>query len=248
MGLLCGALLIPGARYRAMWLPLALGLVAGAVAVGTSLSVTPTPWLAVAVVGCALAAALITPPPLPRPSRRTLTLAAVAIGLAALGTVAFLHSEISLRFLSGAALFDRNPEWAAAVHQFNLAPWSGVGSDRILPFIGTTGVYAHFAHNEYLQVAADAGIIGLGLLGLSACSVAWGVRRVNVATSCAAAALVAFAVTGAFDYDWHVPALALIGGWVAGLAGPPGLRRSRRAGQKVQRAERAAQASSVPNP
>jgi hypothetical protein len=44
------------------------------------------------------------------------------------------------------------------------------------------------------------------------------VRREDVATSCAAAALVAFAVVGSLDFDWHLAALGLVGGWVAGLA------------------------------
>jgi hypothetical protein len=33
------------------------------------------------------------------------------------------------------------------------------------------------------------------------------------------AALLAFAVVGALDFDWHLASLGLVGGWVAGLAG-----------------------------
>jgi hypothetical protein len=80
------------------------------------------------------------------------------------------------------------------------------------------GTYAHFAHNEYLQVAADAGLIGLALLVLAGLSLVRAVRRVDLVTSCATAALVCWAVGGAFDFDWHLPFVGLLGGWVAGLA------------------------------
>ena len=68
---------------------------------------------------------------------------------------------------------------------------------------------------------ADGGIVGALLLVLAGVAVGRVVRREDVATSCAAAALVAFAVAGALDFDWHLAALGLLGGWVAGLASPP---------------------------
>ncbi len=73
---------------------------------------------------------------------------------------------------------------------------------------------------------ADGGLIGAALLVLSGVCVVRAVRRVDVATSCAAAALLAFAVVGALDFDWHLASLGLVGGWVAGLAGRPDVARS----------------------
>ncbi len=85
--------------------------------------------------------------------------------------------------------------------------------------LGTNGSFAHYAHNEYLQVAVDAGVIGLLLLVVVVVAVAKSVRRTDVATSCALGALITFAVCGAVDFDWHLPTIALMGGLVAGMAG-----------------------------
>ena len=95
-----------------------------------------------------------------------------------------------------------------------------MGPDTLLRFHAVDGTYAHFAHNEYLQVLADAGAVGLLLLLAAGGSVVAAVRRDDLLTSCATGALVAFAVAGALDFDWHLAALGMVGGWVAGLAGP----------------------------
>src|ERR1019366_4974181 len=83
------------------------------------------------------------------------------------------------------------------------------------------GTYAFFAHNEFLQIAAGAGIAGVLLVVLAVGTIASTARRFDTLSSCAAGAVVAFAVAGAFDFDWHLAALGLLGGWVAGLACPP---------------------------
>ena len=97
-------------------------------------------------------------------------------------------------------------------------PLVGVGPDRELVFRAADGTSAHFVHNEYLQVGADAGIIGAGLLGLVALSLVRALRRLDVLSSCAVGAVVCWAVAGAFDFDWHLPVIGLMGGWCAGLA------------------------------
>ena len=53
-------------------------------------------------------------------------------------------------------------------HQWATAPIVGVGPDRLLQFHASDGTFAHFVHNEFLQIAADGGIVGVVLLG--ACS------------------------------------------------------------------------------
>jgi hypothetical protein len=73
-------------------------------------------------------------------------------------------------------------------------------------------------HNEHLQVGADGRIIGLGLLGLVALSLAKALRRVDPLSACAIAAVVCWAVGGLFDFDWHLPVVGLVGGWCTGLA------------------------------
>jgi beta-xylosidase len=82
--------------------------------------------------------------------------------------------------------------------------------------------------DEYLQVGVDGGLIGLLLLGALGASVILAVRGRTAADPARAAgrgALVAFAVGGLVDFSWHLPAIALAGGVVAGLAAlPPGRR------------------------
>ena len=108
-----------------------------------------------------------------------------------------------------------------------LGPFVGVGPDRLLELHAADGSSAHFVHNEYLQVAADAGLVGVGLLGLVALSLARALRRTGPLSSCAVAAVVCWAVGGLFDFSWHLPVVGLVGGWCAGLAVPRGVTRMR---------------------
>ena len=116
---------------------------------------------------------------------------------------------------------DRVAIWRSAFVQWRSSPLFGVGPDRVIHLrssIWPAGTTATFAHNEYLQLLADGGLIAVALLAAAGTAVVRGLRRNNVLSSCAIAALVAFAVAGATDFDWHIPALALMGGWVAGIA------------------------------
>jgi O-antigen ligase len=219
IGALCGLLFVPLTRYRVMWFPLACGAIAGVVAVATSPSPKAEPIVGVALVLCVGASVALRPVAVGLATRRRLTFA-VAGGLVVAGLSAIVaHTALALRLLTSASLYDRSPEWSSAYHQFQGAPWFGVGPDQLVPLLGGHGTLAHFAHNEYLQVAADAGLIGVALLLFAAVAVAKSVRRADVGTSCALGALIAFALCGAFDFDWHLPMIALIGGCVAGLAG-----------------------------
>jgi O-antigen ligase len=218
LALACGCLLVPKARFWALGAPLAFGAVAGVFAVATSSAISPEPLVGLWVVVCAGAAAMIEPFPPPKWTRRKWFGIAIAACVVLTSVATLMRSEISHRF-SHSALRDRNPEWSSALHQFTQAPWFGVGPDRIIPLIDGHGTFFHFAHNEYLQVAADAGVVGLTLLLVSGLAVVQTVRRFDVGASCAAGALVVFAVCGAVDFDWHLPMLGLVGGAVAGLAG-----------------------------
>ena len=219
LGAACGMLFVPLARYKVMWVPMACGAVAGVVAVATSTSTRPEPVVGVALVLCVGAGAALRPVPVVWATRwRVLLAAASGLVLAGIAAVA-LHAAVARRLFTSASLFDRNPEWSSAYHQFLGAPWFGVGPDRLIPILGRNGSFAHYAHNEYLQVADDAGVIGLLLLAVVAVVVAKSVRRTDVATSCALGALITFAVCGAVDFDWHLPTIALMGGVVAGMAG-----------------------------
>ena len=101
----------------------------------------------------------------------------------------------------------------------------GVGPDQPLEFRAVDGTHANFVHNEYLQIGADAGLVGVALLAAAAVSLAVSVRRRDVMTSCAVAGLVCWAVAAGFDFDWHLPVIGLLGGWLAGLATVGSVRR-----------------------
>ncbi len=211
-------LLVPWRRYVSLAIPLAAGIVLGVTAIISSPEKTPVPWLAVVVViTCAVSAITrwdISAYRVPPSARVALVVVGLALVVAA---VAGLHHEIGLRALAPSDQ-DRASEWSAAWHQWRSALLLGVGPDRLLLFHASDGSFAHFAHNEYLQIAADAGIIGLALLATTGIAAARTVCRSDALASCATSALVCLAIGGAFDFDWHLPLLGLAGGWCAGLA------------------------------
>ncbi|HEY1828609.1 MAG TPA: O-antigen ligase family protein [Acidimicrobiales bacterium] len=216
------ALLVPFRLVVRHALPLLCGLVLGTVAVATSPSHHAVPWLAGAGIGCAALAAWA--PPLRWEARSgwstTTRLGAVAgtLAVAALALV-LVHHEIGLRALAPSD-GDRWAEWQAAWHQFLSAPWLGVGPDRLLLVHAADGNAANFVHNEYLQVLAGGGVIGLGLLALTMVALVRSVRRHDPLAAGAVAGLVCLALVGAVDFDWHVPVVGLLAGAVAGLAVP----------------------------
>ena len=215
-----GLLFVPWSATRAWTRPLLAGLAAGLVVVGTSSGPATQPWAAAAVGVVLLGGVVRLPIRLPRLTpRRALVTVGCAV-VAVVVVVAALHTPIERRIELNST-GDRMTEWTAAADQWRSAPWLGVGPDALLRFHAVDGTFAHFAHNEYLQVLADAGAVGALLLLASAGTVVAAVRREDVLTSCATGALVAFAVAGALDFDWHLAALGVVGGWVTGLAGRP---------------------------
>jgi O-antigen ligase len=214
----CACLIVPWRRYVDLAIPLAAGIALGAAAIVSSPEATPEPWLAaVGVITCAISAFASRDIPSYRiPLRARVALLVVLCALVVVAA-AGAHHEIGLRALAPSDQ-DRASEWSAALHQWRAAPLLGVGPERLLTFHASDGTFAHFAHNEYLQIAADAGIIGLALLAAAVVSAARAVRRVDVLSSCAVSALACFAVGGAFDFDWHLSFVGLLGGWCAGLA------------------------------
>jgi hypothetical protein len=218
LALLCACAFVPWHRYVRFAVPLLCGAVLGIAAVASSSHHGAVPWLAgLAVAAVTVSEAASREVVLARSGARV-GLGVGALALCAVAAVAFLlHHEIGLRALAPSDR-DRAVEWSTAFHQWASAPVFGVGPDRPLIFRATDGTFAHFVHNEYLQVAADSGLVGLALFGLAAAAVARTIRRIDVLTSCAAAALVCWAVAGGLDFDWHLPVVGLLGGWCAGLA------------------------------
>lgn len=214
----CACAFVPWRQYVKFLVPLTAGVVLGVAAVATSPSSSATVWLGVAVLAATATSLAWVPRRRGFEIGRRRALLFGSFTLAALaGAALVLRSEIALRALAPSDQ-DRAVEWSAALHQFESNPWVGVGPDRLLHFHAVDGTVANFAHNEYLQVAADAGLVGIALLIFAGSSLARVLRRFDTLSSCALGALVALGVAGAFDFDWHLSFLGLIGGWVAGLA------------------------------
>jgi hypothetical protein len=83
-----------------------------------------------------------------------------------------------------------------------------------------------YVHNEYLQVAAELGLVGLVLLALLLVAIArllWRARttgRPGATWAGAAAAAAAFATHSGFDFVWHLPAVVLAVTLLVGAALP----------------------------
>lgn len=222
LALLIGMFLVPVAQIRRALLPLLVGLLAGLLVVVISdndrLHV-----LVVLPVICGMVASVVVARNA-KVKRWRIDTPRVVVGLLLVGLVAvgaWLLMHPALTRLHVPSNGDRVAIWAAALDQWRSSPITGVGPDHLLHvhYIVADGTEAIFAHNEYLQVLADSGVVGATLLVAVSVSIVRSVHRQSVLSSCAAAALVALAVAGVFDFDWHLPALGLIGGWVAGLAG-----------------------------
>lgn len=164
---------------------------------------------------------------------------AIAGGVAALASLSLPHVRSGLapmvrNRLDPESLFTRFEEWEATVRVWGAHPWTGVGPGKAALSFDRDGqnFIALFAHNEFLQVGAEIGV--LGLMGLCAALVA-GMRamsrtrashrtvRVENSESSALrdAAVVAtwvFVAHSSLDFLWHLPLLVVVTGLVAGLA------------------------------
>ena len=222
VALACACAVVPWHRYTQFLVPLLAGAALGVVAIATSPDPGAVPWLAVvlfAAIGVSAAPGASVRRLLRSP--RTRLVAGCAVAALLLASAILLHHEIGLRAFAPSDQ-DRSLEWSTAWRQWVSAPILGVGPDHVLFFHTADGAYAKFVHNEYLQVAADAGAIGLGLLLAAVLAMARAVRRFDVLSSCACAALVCCGVGGAFDFDWHLAFVGFLAGWCAGLAAKPG--------------------------
>ena len=123
---------------------------------------------------------------------------------------------------------DRARELDAALDVARAHPLAGVGPGRaVLEWTGHDGLLrARYVHNEYVQVLAELGVVGLVLLLAALVAVGQLVARSAPAVqgravwAGAAAGLVALAVGSAFDFLWHVPAVPLAGAVLVGLMTP----------------------------
>jgi hypothetical protein len=156
------------------------------------------------------------------------------VGVAAVGGAVLLaaghSSPWSKRLSLGSP--DRGSLASVALHMWRTHLLTGVGPDREVFLWMTPGrgeLFDRYAHDEYLQLAAEDGALGLvGLAGVAA-GVAVTARRgwrsgarlnaeVTALRAGAIAGLVCFALQSGFDFLWHVPVVPMIAALGVGLA------------------------------
>jgi len=166
--------------------------------------------------------------------------ARVAVALVGIGVLAALVAAVSSRNVAhqiaqarfSAASSDRAHEWSAAwaVARHHLV--LGVGTARVLLQWqeGTRVFTATFAHNEFLQLVVQDGLIGLAVLLIGLICIVSRLRRRRRQGSawsveCALACLAALLVQSSLDFLWHLTVIPVLMAVVLATAltpaGPP---------------------------
>jgi hypothetical protein len=156
---------------------------------------------------------------------------ALVVLVATAGAVAFARPAVRNDRLSIQSP-DRTKAWQATWRLVETHVWTGVGPG---PFAASwtapdgETLTAQYTHNEYLQLTAQEGAVGVGamILGLGGIvCLAWRrrprCRRWAPTTELSrwaggAAALSALALHSGFDFLWHIPLIPLLGAAFAGI-------------------------------
>jgi hypothetical protein len=172
------------------------------------------------------------------------------------GTVVWKASEDYLRTRTERSPLSEDVRfgiWEAALSQHAESPVVGAGARTFYdgsiryrsPKLPVYAEEALFAHNEYLQLLADYGWVGAGLLGLVLLVhtgngwrfVRWFLNHKHAKTGrlasgnlalCVGAlsALAATAIHAVFEFHFHVPSTALLGALSLGVLANPGFEPS----------------------
>jgi O-Antigen ligase len=236
LALLAGLVVLAGLRGLGATARAAAGPVAGAllalVALLPSMPATspPRPTLALAGLGAglALAAMAVRVRRWPAFALAGGVLVAGAVGLLATGGVGAAQAALVAR--ANLASPDRTGALHAALRLIAQQPVTGTGPGHAdLRWKGQDHGSQLFAyvHNEYLQVTAELGLVGLVLLAVLLVAVAWLLWRARTTSPAGpavwagvVAAAAAFAIHSGFDFVWHLPAIVLTVTLLVGLVLP----------------------------
>ncbi len=223
LALVVGLVVLTAARGRGLLLRLVpMGLGAAVAFVGlvpslpTDAPARPVPAVLALVAGAVVVAGLSG-------GSRRLAVAAAPALIAAVALAPVVAGAVGGR--DGARLqaasSDRAREWSAAWDQWSGSPLVGVGPGRVELRWFDDGLFeARYVHNEYLQTAAELGLVGLVLV-VALALVLVGRARTTAARAGALAGVAAFAVHSGLDFLWHVPVVPLFVGAVVAAARPP---------------------------
>ncbi|HEY7947942.1 MAG TPA: O-antigen ligase family protein, partial [Acidimicrobiales bacterium] len=233
LGLLIGIAVLGalrGPRRLPRLLPSVAGALVALVCLAPAVPVGSSPHVLLATAGLAVGAGVSAWSSVTSPRLR---IGAVVVGAAALGVLVAVASighvarEIA-QTRASAASSDRAHEWAAAFDLARRHLLLGVGTARfLLRWQVGSGVFtASFAHNEFLQLLTQDGVLGLVVLvvGLAAVLVRLAHRRDQPSpwpADVAVAALVALLVQSSLDFPWHLPVIPVLMTVVLALAMSP---------------------------
>ena len=237
LALVVGLVVLAGLRGLGATARAAVGPVAGALVALTCLLPSmpagspPRPALALVGLGAGLALAALVARLPRRPALALLggVLAGGVAGLLATGGGAGGAARTVAQARANLASPDRTGALHAAVRLVARQPLTGTGPGQAdLLWKGHdhgTQLFA-YVHDEYLQVAAELGLVGLVLLASLLVAIArllWRARasgRQGATWSGVVAAAAAFAVHSGFDFVWHLPAVVLTVTLLVGAALP----------------------------
>ena len=227
-GLAVFALLVgPTVMARLLLAPVAGAVVAAVIALpslATSAEPNPSRMIAALFVGVLVTAATtVAEQHVPGSRRCGLVLVPFAAALAVTQRDRFTNVVGDRLQLTSADRANTTRE-ALSVLDANLFTGVGPGNLNLIWRFEDRLVTTRFVHNEYVQLAAELGLIGAVLLALSLASGAgllWSARNRATASPtwvAGVAAFAAFGVHSGFDFLWHIPAIPLIGAAVFGCA------------------------------
>ena len=236
LALLCGAAtLVACLGWRPVldvaWRPAAGAVVAAAGLVPSAPVLAPARPLPAVVALCAGVVVAAWP------RRRRAPVPRVVVAVVALLSLTLAGAGLALR-VDPAALtslesrLTLNSRHRAAQHRAAVAELAshpvigtGPGQADLRWRQGRQTLRARFVHNEYLQVAVELGMVGAVLLLAVLAAIGhalWLARAAGGAPwAGVAAALVATAVYGSYDFVWHLPAIPFIAVLLAGTATVP---------------------------